>query len=204
MQHTPQIKSKIRVLHDKSDDNSKDHPANMTMDEKIKDAIDEDTQELDFDQRIAGAMQQLTDSKNLSDAPKKRSKRSKLRRYAFNNLATPNSREQSPQVTALDHRGERLEIGDALEGINEEALHVEKYTDVCACPSTPSCEGSPLTEWFIIIIPIVLIMYGVIIWAATKTNNEGFKIFLIISLILPVFIPITIVLAILVLVGALK
>ena len=77
--------------------------------------------------------------------------------------------------------------------------------------NSPECTGEALVDAgndiihiIVIVIILVLISYGIIIWAAVKTKNEGLKIFLIVSLFLPFFAPITFVLALLILIGVIQ
>ena len=64
--------------------------------------------------------------------------------------------------------------------------------------------GNDIIHIIVIVIILVLISYGIIIWAAVKTKNEGLKIFLIVSLFMPFFAPITFVLALLILTGVIQ
>ena len=59
--------------------------------------------------------------------------------------------------------------------------------------------GSMMTVYVIIIAIIAIAMYVVIFMAASKTSNEGLKIFLIVSMFLPFFAPISFIMAIMIL-----
>ena len=84
----------------------------------------------------------------------------------------------------------------------------------CSLPenqNNPECTGQDLVDAgndviriIVIVIILVLITYGIIIWAAIKTKSEGLKIFLIVSLVLPFFAPITFILALLIITGVIQ
>jgi len=59
--------------------------------------------------------------------------------------------------------------------------------------------GSMMTVYVIIFAIIAIAMYVIIFMAASKTSNEGLKIFLIVSMFLPFFAPISFIMAIMIL-----
>ena len=61
--------------------------------------------------------------------------------------------------------------------------------------------GSMMTVYVIIFAIIAIAMYVIIFMAASKTSNEGLKIFLIVSMFLPFFAPISFIMAIMILVN---
>lgn len=85
----------------------------------------------------------------------------------------------------------------------------EDMTDIdCNLPENKNNDLCNLSDdilnIIIIVIILVLISYGIIIWAAIKTKSEGLKIFLIVSLFLPFFAPITFIVALLIITGVIQ
>lgn len=62
--------------------------------------------------------------------------------------------------------------------------------------------GNLMNTTLIIFIIIVIITYGLLIMAATKTKSEGLKIFLIVSMVVPILTPIAVIIAIMILTNA--
>lgn len=90
----------------------------------------------------------------------------------------------------------REDMTDSGDTINCN-LPENQNNDLCNVPDD-------IFNIIIFVIILVLISYGIIIWAAIKTKSEGLKIFLIVSLFLPFFTPISFILALLIIVGVIQ
>ena len=73
-----------------------------------------------------------------------------------------------------------------------------KNKDNIACTVVDELMGPFLISFII----VGIIIYGIIIFAAMKTKNQNFKIFLIVSMFLPFLTPITLILALLIITNA--
>lgn len=86
--------------------------------------------------------------------------------------------------------------------IVREDLTNEPGTINCALPEYKNDPICLISDEFLLIIVtavlLILVAYGIIIFAAMKTKNQNLKIFLIISMFLPFLTPVTLILALLI------
>ena len=104
-----------------------------------------------------------------------------------------------------DLAGEAMPVFD-IPVVREDMTNLD-----CSLPenqNNPECTGQDLVDAgndvihiMVIVIILVLFAYGIIIWAAVKTKNAGLNLFLLLSLYLPFFAPISFILALLIIAG---
>ena len=89
-------------------------------------------------------------------------------------------------------------FGDASQTASSQTGSSQGVSDAVAAQSIDTF-GNLMNTTLIIFIIIVIITYGLLIMAATKTKSEGLKIFLIVSMFMPFLTPIAIIIAIMIL-----
>lgn len=89
-------------------------------------------------------------------------------------------------------------FGDSSQTASSQPESSQAVSDAVAA-QTIDTFGNLMNTTLIIFIIIVILTYGLLIMAATRTKSEGLKIFLITSMFIPFLTPVAVIIAIMIL-----